>query len=415
MRIITLTAENVKRLRAVEITPSGDVVVIAGKNAQGKTSVLDAIWLALAGGAASKETTRPIRDGEEQASVRLDLGDLIVERRWSVGGTVLNVTTSDGATYKSPQTLLDSLIGRLTFDPLAFAGQDQKGQLATLLSIVELPFNLDELERDRAGTFDRRTDVNRDVKRLEAQLAAVPEPGEDTPDEEVSAAGLAAELQVAQEEAGARLAAENELQSARRQVTEAETALEQARLALEGAHDREARAKEVIEDLPTPTDPEPIRQRLAELDTTNAAVRAKQQRARITGELETARKASGDLTRSLDAIADRKAKATAEAAMPLEGLSFDEDGVIYQGVPFAQCSAAERLRVSIAIAMALNPKIRVIRITDGSLLDTENLALIEQMAGEHDFQVWIERVDETGTVGITIEDGAVVGAEEVTV
>ncbi len=64
------------------------------------------------------------------------------------------------------------------------------------------------------------------------------------------------------------------------------------------------------------------------------------------------------------------------------------------------------------MAMALNPKIRVIRITDGSLLDSENLALIEEMAGEHDFQIWIEKVDESGSVGITIEDGQVAGVTE---
>ena len=59
------------------------------------------------------------------------------------------------------------------------------------------------------------------------------------------------------------------------------------------------------------------------------------------------------------------------------------------------------------MAMALNPEIRVIRITDGSLLDSGNLALIAEMADEHDFQVWIEKVDESGTIGVYIEDGAV--------
>ena len=69
MRIIRLTASNVKRLRAVDIKPNGTLQIITGRNAQGKTSVLDAIWLALGGGQASKDTPRPIRDGEESASV----------------------------------------------------------------------------------------------------------------------------------------------------------------------------------------------------------------------------------------------------------------------------------------------------------------------------------------------------------
>ena len=78
MKIVELQAENVKRLKAVEITPDGTMQVIGGRNAQGKSSVLDAIWLALGGGKASKETPLPIRDGEDKASVRLDLGDLVV-------------------------------------------------------------------------------------------------------------------------------------------------------------------------------------------------------------------------------------------------------------------------------------------------------------------------------------------------
>ena len=69
--------------------------------------------------------------------------------------------------------------------------------------------------------------------------------------------------------------------------------------------------------------------------------------------------------------------------------------------------AAERLRTSTAIAMAKNPKVRVILIRDGSLLDSDNMAVITDLANAHDFQVWIERVDESGEVGVVIEDGQV--------
>ena len=39
MKIIRLSAENVKRLVAVEIEPTGNLVEITGKNGAGKTSV----------------------------------------------------------------------------------------------------------------------------------------------------------------------------------------------------------------------------------------------------------------------------------------------------------------------------------------------------------------------------------------
>jgi hypothetical protein len=60
------------------------------------------------------------------------------------------------------------------------------------------------------------------------------------------------------------------------------------------------------------------------------------------------------------------------------------------------------------MAMALNPKLKVIRIMDGSLLDGENMAVITEMAKDKDFQIWIERVEDGSDMAIIIEDGAIV-------
>lgn len=50
VKIVSLEAQNVKRLKAVELTPAQDGLnLIGGKNGQGKTSVLDAIAWALGG------------------------------------------------------------------------------------------------------------------------------------------------------------------------------------------------------------------------------------------------------------------------------------------------------------------------------------------------------------------------------
>lgn len=59
------------------------------------------------------------------------------------------------------------------------------------------------------------------------------------------------------------------------------------------------------------------------------------------------------------------------------------------------------------MAMALNPTLRVIRIDDASLLDSDHMAMMEAMAAEQDYQIWAEIVDESGKVGIYIEEGQV--------
>ena len=83
-----LFSNSLKRIKAVEITPDGNLVVIGGRNAQGKTSVLDCITYALAG--ASSHPDQPIRNGEDKAGkfdtatpadkIVCELDDLIVTR-----------------------------------------------------------------------------------------------------------------------------------------------------------------------------------------------------------------------------------------------------------------------------------------------------------------------------------------------
>ena len=414
MRVLSFMAENVKRLRAVEITPEGDVVVITGKNAQGKTSVLDAIWMALGGGPASKGTTRPVRDGEESAFVELDLGDLRVRREWDKDGkTFLRVSSADGAKYSSPQTMLDSLVGRISFDPLAFAGQDEKGQVATLLDLVELPFDVDELARKRQTAYDDRRDASRDLKALQAQLAGLP--AHDIPEGAGSIEEVIAERDkaLAHNEAiygiiRSKASVDNEIESLSGRADRLRDELDLIERLLEEEEARKERLTDEGKTFGDPIDVSVFDERLRVVES-YAAVRASAvEREKLEANVGVLAATVGNLTTVIEETDRMKRDGIAAAEMPIEGLSFDETGVIYNDVPFAQCSAAERLRVSVAMAMAMNPEIRVIRIVDGSLLDPDNLALISEMAAERDFQVWIEKVAESeDAVGVYIEDGAV--------
>lgn len=414
LQIVNLQAENYKRVKAVNITPEGNVVFIGGRNAQGKTSVLDAIWAALAGGDASRATQQPIRDGQESAVVRLDLGEYIVTRRWTKDDSgTLTVESGDGARYSSPQKLLDEVVGARAFDPLAFTRQSARDQVATLVSTVELPFDPAAVERERKGVFDTRTEVKREVMKLEGQLAGFAPVDEALPAEEVSAASVLDEYEEASQHNAAidRLYnaaahAQSERENAAKHVSKLEEQLDAARNYLTMAIETEKTTVEkaaasVRKDLAT------ISGRLASVEETNARVRAQQNRAAIAAELSERKQRAAQLTIQLEQIDKRKADALAAAKFPVDGLSFDETGVTYKGIPFSQASAAEQLRVSVALAMAANPTLRVLRILDGSLLDSDSLKIIGELAAVHDYQVWIEIVDESGKVGVVIEDGQV--------
>ena len=401
MKIIQLTASNVKRLKAVEITPDGTLQIVGGRNAQGKSSVLDAIWLALGGGKAGKETTLPIRDGESKASVTLDLGDLVVTRSWTQKGTTLKVTSKDGAVYGSPQKMLDELVGRLSFDPLEFTRLSAREQRDALLDLVDLDVDVDALDRERAEVFAQRTEVGRQGKAIgDVQV------DESLPVEEQSAGAIIQQIREAEDH-------NREVQSYREQHSTAEWQCDQIAAQIRELQDRLQRMEEDRDAAHkyllanSPHDTTLLEAKLATVEETNDQIRANNAARKQAERKADMRQDYEILTKKLAELDEQKAQALASATFPVEGLGFDEHGVTFQGVPFSQASSAEQIRVSLAMAMALNPKLRVLRIKDGSLLDEDTLAAIREQVAGNDFQLWLERVGDADEGAVIIEDGAV--------
>ena len=404
MRIIRLTASNVKRLRAVDIKPDGTLQIITGRNAQGKTSVLDAIWLALGGGAASKDTPRPIRDGEESASVTLDLGDLIITRTWDAakGKTELKVTAPDGGRYPTPQTLLDGLVGKLSFDPLAFTRLSAREQRQALLDLLNLDFT--QADRDRARLYELRLETGRRAHAF-GELPKLPA---DAPTVETSSAELVDRLNAASRRQQAFDNLRAGIKRSLDRIDEYDREIARLVELRDGARENLANDTEHLESLDEPEDITALRKQLGELEQRNAEARANR-RTLDDREAQKALQAEyTEYTHAINSIDQRKADALAAATMPVEGLGFDDQGVTFNGVPFGQASSAEQIRVSLAMAMALNPTLRVVRILDGSLLDPESMTAIADMAKAGDYQVWVERVaDDAAPAAVVIEDGQV--------
>ncbi|MDA8438700.1 MAG: AAA family ATPase [Propionibacterium sp.] len=402
MKIIKFTAENVKRLRAVEITPDGTLQVIGGRNAQGKSSVLDAIWLALGGGPAARQTTRPIRDGEDKASVTLDLGDLIVTRTWTGDKTALAVKSADGAKYSSPQSMLDELVGRLSFDPLEFTRLSPREQRDALLDLVDLPFSPAELDAQYRQVFDDRAEVGRRGK----ALGAVPTVDDALPAEEKSASAIISQIRAEEDHNREVTARRSQLAAGEALADRLADEIQRLQRDFAAAEQQAANAKAYLRTH-AEHDTRPLEADLASIEETNAAIRANNQAKEKASQHADLHAQYDGLTLRLAELNAQKAAGLAAARFPVDGLGFDDSGVTYQGVPFSQASSAEQIRVSLGMAMALNPKLRVLRIMDGSLLDADSLALIAEQARDADYQVWIERVGNTDGVGVVIEDGQV--------
>ena len=424
MKILKLSSSNVLRLNAVEITPKGDLVIIGGRNGQGKTSVLNSIAMALGGAELIAE--EPLKEGEQAGETRIEFdGDLIVTRRYTKSGTTsLTVQTKAGAKVQSPQTVLDRLVGKLTFDPLVFQRLKPEEQKRLLFTLANLDFtNLDESCR---VIFEERTARGRDVKRLEAVIGALKfSPG--LPEAERAVAELNGRLENANaknaENGRSRLDVQqlnttfrnasqkftekqNEIARLREELAAEEKALAELETSRDKAQAGWNKKNDAVRDL-ADEDTAKIVSEIGSIEETNRAIRANADYLKTKEAIKTAHGEVESFTSQLTAAADDKAKQLREAKFPVQGLGFTDAGVTFNGKPLAQASGAEQLRVSVSIGMASNPDLKILLCRDGALLDADSLALLSEIVTANGYQCWLERVGEGDPSAVIIEDGYV--------
>ncbi len=415
MKIIKLESENIKRIKAVEIQPGGSLVIIGGQNAQGKSSVLDSIEYALAGG--SSIPSKPIRKGEKKARVIVDLGNIIVTRTFTDSGTKLVVSDKEGFTKSSPQQLLDSLTGKLSFDPLAFSRMDSKKQLETLKNLIGIDFS--KLDEEKEKIYQERTQVNKEIKSLQAQIQAI-QRYDDIPSQEISVIGLINDLEIMDDHNRQIERQKENFQHILDKLTESDKLLEILRKEIKMLREKWDIASNENESLrilmskkgleiegSIHIDTITIRTQIAQADEINTKVRSNIKRTELEFDIDAGRRLSEEFTGKLEEIEKKKSNLITSSNILIPGLLFDENGITHNGIPFDQCSSAEQLRVSVAMGFAMNPKLKILLIRDGSLLDENGLKTVAKMAGEADGQLWLERVGEGKECQVIIEDGRV--------
>lgn len=459
MKIVKLTAENFKKLKVVEITPTGAVVNIAGQNASGKSTVLDSIALALGGEKLMPD--KPLRKGEKKAHIRLDLGEIIVTRRFTEKGSTVTVENGEGAKYPSPQAMLDAITGTIGFDPMEFSREKPRQQFEMLRRLVKLDVDIDALAAASKIDYDARTDVSRQAKSLSAQTAAILVPdglpeamvdvaalmdrmgaaashntdvetrkanrariAEDAVADRARAAGMKdgeekivadIEVRAAREIRGieeqiatltARMQACSEAASAEIGTVRSKIGADAAAL-IAKAKAAEARLATAPE-LPLPIVIDDLRTEIDAANQTNAGVARRNQKQALEVEIAGLEGQRDALTVRIGSRDKQAQDAISRAAMPIPGLSFGDGQVLFNDLPLDQASSAEQLRVSVAIGMAMNPKLRVLLIKEGVFLDDNGLRMVAEMAADKDYQVWLESINATGPMSVMMEDGSVV-------
>lgn len=421
VKITSFEAENVKRVKAVQLSPAADgLTVIGGRNGQGKTSVLDAIAWALAGNkrrpsAAKREGAA----GEPFMKVELSNG-LVVERKGEAG----RLKVTDPAGGKSGQALLDGFVEQLALDLPRFMAMGDAQKADELLKIVGVGDELAELEAKEEADYNRRLAIGQMAKQKRGAAEELPS-YPDAPAEPVSASELIREQQ-------AILARNGENQRKREMADElgarydaacAKAASLRERIAglaeeLRRVEEDESeiyadlqQARKTAEQLRDESTAE-IEASIAAIDEVNAKVRANAAKAAAEAEAAELEGQYDDLTAAIERTRADKRRLLEGAGMPLPGLSVDAGRLAYNGRLWDSMSGSEQLMVATAVVRKLKPECGFVLVDKLEQMDPQTLSEFGAWCEAEGLQVIGTRVGTGDECSIVIEDGMALQAAD---
>lgn len=423
-KLVRFEVVNFKKIDEIRITVNEDVNIIGGENRQGKTSIIDAIEVALGGSKAIKatDTTHPVKNGATEALINLELTDFIIEKRFDESGKAnLFVRTKNGAAYNSPQSMLDSFIGSFV-DPSEFYKMKSDQQYKVLMDMVGLEKVLKDLDEKYQLKYSERTIVNRDKTRLAKTLETMKKPADNLPDDLLSAAEINQKLRDANEIITNNKQNEIKLENVREnfrkskekiieleeEIKKLQNKLEAEKLVKQGYADAGKELEKLVQNQFVP-DVKIYELELQELEETNRQIRHRNEYSLIENQVGDLAIESDLLTEDLNQIQEEKKKTLSEAKFPVEGLSFQDNYVTYNGIPFHQCSSEEKLSISSIIAMTEIPnkpcKLKLLLVRDGSPFDDNQFAKLLEEIRIRGYQCLIERPGLAVKEAFIIENG----------
>ena len=416
VKITALEAENVKRIKAVALTPSPTgLTLVGGNNNQGKTSVLDALAWALGGDRFRPDAAQ--RDGAiAPAHLKGTLSNgVVVERK----GKNASLTVTDPTGRRSGQQLLNAFVEPLALDLPRFMDASDKEKADILLRIIGIGAELHTRDLEIKGLYDKRTFTGQlaaQKKHFAEEMISYPE----APDEPVSASELIRQQQDI-------LARNGENQRLRAQYAELEQQVQQCVDELKRTRERIATLQQLADELDAKhtklfNQRETARKTVSQLqdestaeleasirdiEETNRKVRANLEKSRAEDE---AAQYASEYDRLTESIQQKRAERMAllnGADLPLPGLSVEDGVLTYKGKHWRDISGSDQLRVAAAIVRRLNPDCGFVLLDKLEQMDMTTLQEFSAWLEAEGLQAIATRVSTGSECQIIIEDGMV--------
>jgi len=398
-KITSLELENIKRIKAVQITPtSSGLTIVGGKNNQGKTSVLDAIMWILGGD--RYRPSEPQREGSvtpPYGKITLSNG-LVVERK----GKNSDLKVIDPSGNRAGQQLLNEFISQFALDLPKFMHGNNKEKANTLLQVIGVGDKLYELDQKEKELYNQRRTIGQigdQKKKYAAELPVFPE----APNELISASELIRQQQEI-------LARNGENQKKRNQL-ELEAHSSQLQKQIDQLVMEQAKVKKDLDiarmdaaDLHDESTAE-LEKNISDIEEINRKVRVNLDKEKAETEAQEYAQKYDEYSELLEEVRSERTDLLKGSNLPLEGLSVEDGELTYKGFKWDNLSGADQMKVGVAIVRKLNPKCGFVLLDMLEQMDMDTLNEFGAWLQQENLQVIATRVSTGDECSIIIEDG----------
>jgi AAA15 family ATPase/GTPase len=417
MKIQKFKIKKFKKLENFEADINGNNVFIMGDNAVGKSSILQFLLIAL----GDQSNIPPDATGEGVVIASKDGGNYTFKVKFKDGKPVVEVTSPDGLKDSRKGTLA-ALTGAIGFDIDEFvslsktsAGQKKQVEIYKSFLDQEIIAEINTLQAKVKSLEVDRTETGREEKRLKAVIESHPLRNEIelTKFKEVDTAALLESLNAANTknetikdiqtktssfETGV-LAIDDEVAILERKISEYKDKKEELLVSI-------SKGKAWLKEH-TPIDTTDIQTQINEASETNKKAA---QAAQLIKDREAHAKAAESYGESTANIESQKAEIASfikEMAVPVDGLQFDDDMLIYKGVPVSEASlsTSEIMELGLLMKVAENKGLGILFLERGESLGAQRLKDIQEMAAKNNMQLIIEQVERGKGLHIEIMEG----------
>ena len=447
MFIKKLELLNFQVIEKFEAEFNGNVYFVTGDNELGKSTLLKAIGALLTG-----ERDEVLRNGASKGFAKMVVGDDGEEFDVSLSFTennprgTLTIKQKSTGMATNNVSMLQRIFGYQDFDAVEFSrwsetAEGRRKQIAVVKALMApaIRERIEAIDNEVSGLKTERTGVNRDVKTFDTLIAQIMErmePGDvekyATPinvtglmEQQATNAQLiekAKTVRNALEQRTAQLAeipgrielAEDSLKKAKeaaaRMIAEAEKTYKETMAVIEAERadfeNRKANAEQWLakyeENNPEKTN---VAEQLAQAEAHNKKYSLVEQYKEKKNQFDTIKAKAEQMEARIDALAKERAELIANAKLPIDGLTFTDDGLELNGVPFVpgKVSDSQIMEIATKLIIASNPTVRVFRIARGESLGAKRLETIIEVAKRNGFQGFIEQV-QRGQTEMMVEE-----------